>query len=134
MGRIRLAVALGLIAPALVACTGTSTAAANSPLQLTGGTTGTVGTLDGHLLAVGGPAPGRPTPWTGTVTITGTAFHRDITVGVDGAYSLRLVPGRYTVVGHSPRFDDGTAPCPAAHAALVTAGRTTTLDAVCQMK
>jgi hypothetical protein len=92
------------------------------------------GTLRGHLYGVGGPAPGAQAPWAGTVTVTGSGFHRDIAVGPDGAYSLTLPPGSYTVVGHSPSYDDAAAPCPAPREAKITSGSSTTLDAICQMK
>jgi hypothetical protein len=98
-----------------------------------GSATGT-GIVRGHLYGVGGPPPGLPTAWPGTVTVSGSGLTRDLPVADDGAYSVTLAPGRYTVVGHSPRFGGGTYPCPAAHDAQVTAGTTSTLDVLCQMR
>ena len=59
------------------------------------------GTLTGHLYGVGGPAPGLPRPWPGTVTLTGPGVNRDVPVGASGTYSVTVPAGRYTVTGHS---------------------------------
>jgi hypothetical protein len=91
------------------------------------------GTLTGHLYGVGGPAPGLPRPWPGTVTLTGPGVDRDVSVGADGAYSVAVPAGRYTVVGRSPLYESGAALCQAAGVATVTSGHTTTADVLCQM-
>jgi len=95
------------------------------------------GTLTGHLYGVGGPttatAPGSPRPWPGTLTVTGPGVHLDVPVAAGGAYSVRVPPGRYTVAGHSPLYDSGTALCRAAGIATVTSGHTTKADVLCQM-
>ena len=91
------------------------------------------GILTGHLYGVGGPAPGLPRPWPGTVTLTGAGVHLDVRVGASGAYSVRVPPGRYTVTGHSPLYGNGTYFCQAAGMATVTSGRTTKADVLCQM-
>jgi len=88
------------------------------------------GTLTGHLYGVGGPAPGLPRPWPGTVTLTGPQIHRDIPVGASGTYTVMLPAGRYMVVGHSPLYGGL---CQAAGAATVTTGHTTKADVLCQM-
>ena len=88
------------------------------------------GTLTGHLYGVGGPAPGLPRSWPGTVTLTGPGVHRDISIGASGTYSVMLPAGRYTVVGHSPLYGGL---CQAAGTATVTSGRTTKADVLCQM-
>jgi hypothetical protein len=93
-----------------------------------------VGTLTGHLYGVGGPAPGAPRPWTGTVTLTGPGVHRDIAVGADGRFSVQVSAGTYTVAGRSPRYADGTGVCRAAGAATVTAGHRTRADVLCQLR
>jgi len=94
-------------------------------------------TLTGHLYGVGGPAtvtaPPSPRPWPGTVTVTDSGVHLDIRVGADGAYSVRVPPGRYTVTGHSPLYGNGTYLCQAAGMATVTSGHTTKADVLCQM-
>ena len=78
------------------------------------------GTLTGHLYGVGGPAPGLPRPWPGTVTLTGPGIRRDIPVGASGSYSVMVSPGTYTVTGHSPLYGSGAVLCRAAGAAAVT--------------
>jgi len=92
------------------------------------------GILQGHLYGVGGPAPGRRRPWAGTITVTGTGMVRDLAVGTDGAYSLALPPGRYTVIGHSPSYGGGTGMCRAAEDAQITAGTTIAVDTYCSMR
>jgi hypothetical protein len=59
------------------------------------------GTLTGHLYGVGGPAPGSPRPWPGTVTLTGPGVHRDVPVGATGSYSVMVPAGSYTVAGRA---------------------------------
>jgi hypothetical protein len=93
-----------------------------------------VGTLTGHLYGVGGPPPGAPQPWAGTVTLTGPGVHRDIAVGAGGRFSVQVPAGTYTVAGRSPRYADGTGVCRAAGAATVTAGHRTRADVLCQMR
>jgi hypothetical protein len=91
------------------------------------------GTLSGHLYGVGGPAPGLPRPWPGTVTLTGSGVHRDIPVGANGTFSVIIPAGRYTVVGHSPLYGSGAGLCQAAGVVTVTSGHTTQADVWCQM-
>lgn len=91
------------------------------------------GTLTGHLYGVGGPAPGSPRPWPGTVTLTGPGVHRDVPVGPGGSYSVMVPAGRYTVTGHSPLYDSGAGLCQATGAATVTSGHRTDADVLCQM-
>jgi hypothetical protein len=92
------------------------------------------GTLTGHLYGVGGPAPGAPRPWPGTVTLTGSGVHRDIQVGADGHFSVPVPAGTYTVAGRSPRYGSGEGVCRAAGPATVTAGHRTRADILCQLK
>ena len=91
------------------------------------------GTLAGHLYGVGGPAPGLPRPWPGTVTLTGSGVHRDVPVGTSGTYSVTVPGGTYTIVGRSPLYESGAALCRATGVATVTSGHTTTADVLCQM-
>lgn len=91
------------------------------------------GVLTGHLYGVGGPAPGLPRPWPGTVTVTGPGVHRDIPVGASGSYSVTIPAGRYTITGHSPLYGSGTYLCRATGVATVTSGHTTKADVLCQM-
>jgi len=97
------------------------------------GASGAEGTLAGHLYGVGGPAPGLPRPWPGTVTLTGPGVYQDVSVGADGSYSVTVPAGRYTVVGRSPLYESDAALCRATEVATVTSGRTTTADVLCQM-
>jgi len=92
------------------------------------------GTLAGHLYGVGGPAPGLPRPWPGTVTLAGPGVHRDVPVGASGSYSVTVPAGRYTITGHSPLYGSGTYLCQATGAAAVTSGHTTKADVLCQMR
>ena len=91
------------------------------------------GALTGHLYGVGGPAPGLPRPWPGTVTLNGSNVHLQLPVGASGAFSVTVPPGRYTLVGYSPQYESGAAPCLPAGVATVTSGRTTTANVWCQM-
>ena len=91
------------------------------------------GTLAGHLYGVGGPAPGLPRAWPGTVTLTGPGVHQDVSVGTDGRYSVTVPAGRYAVVGRSPLYESDAALCRATGVATVTSGHTTTANVLCQM-
>jgi hypothetical protein len=95
------------------------------------------GILTGHLYGVGGPAtitgPPSPRPWPGTVTLTGPGVRLEVPVGASGTFSVPVPPGRYTLVGHSPQFGDGSYPCQAAGVVTVTSGHTTKADVLCQM-
>jgi hypothetical protein len=91
------------------------------------------GTLTGHLYGVGGPAPGLPRPWPGTVTLNGSNVHLHLPVGASGAFSVAVPPGRYTLVGYSPQYESGAAPCQPTGVATVTSGHTTTANVWCQM-
>jgi hypothetical protein len=93
------------------------------------------GTLTGHLYGVGGPAPGAPRPWPGTVTVTGgLGVHREVQVGVSGRFSVLVPAGTYAVAGHSPLYQSGTGVCRAAGAATVTSGHRTQADVLCQLR
>ena len=95
------------------------------------------GTVTGHLYGVGGPAtisaPPSARAWPGTVTLAGPGLHVDVAVGADGAFSVMVPAGRYTVTGHSPRYGSGTYLCQAAGLVTVTSGHTTRADVLCQM-
>ena len=121
---MRRQVALGSAVLAVAAC---STGPTPQPQP-------SVGTLSGHILRVGGPMVGDPVPMPGKVTITSSSGSRDVIVGDDGAYSVPLTPGRYSVLGHSPLEPVGSGqvlPCPGESPAVITVGETTTVDAIC---
>jgi hypothetical protein len=92
------------------------------------------GTLTGHLYGVGGPAPGLPRPWPGSVTLTAAGVHRDVPVGADGTFSVVIPAGRYTVAGRSPLYQSGAGLCQAAGIATVISGHSTRADVLCQMR
>jgi hypothetical protein len=94
---------------------------------------GPSGTLHGRLQGIGGPAPGLARAWPGTITIVGSGQSRDVPVGDDGAYSVTLPTGEYTIVGHSPEYGDGRYLCQAQQPVTITAGATTTADTSCSM-
>jgi hypothetical protein len=112
--------------PLAAVCLACSTTACSGPAPAEG-------TLTGHLYGVGGPAPGSPRPWPGTVTLTGPGVHLDVSVGASGAYSVTVPPGTYTVVAHSPLYGGGAGLCQAEGAAVVTIGHSTRADVLCQM-
>jgi hypothetical protein len=131
--RTSIVIAAGLVVLAVSGCAQPNNGQPRSPTSTALETS--VGVLRGHLHGVGGPAPGSHEAWAGTVTISGPGLHRDIAVAADGSYSVTLVPGRYTVVGRSPHFGEGRQLCrPVSDDAEVTAGATSTVDVLCQMK
>ena len=122
---IAVPMAAACLAGFLTACTGQGHAVRVSPRRADG-------TLVGHLYAVGGAAPGLPRPLPGTVTVTGSGFHRDVRIGTSGAFSVEIPVGRYTVVGHSPLYGSGQYLCQATAAAMVTSDHATKADVLCQ--
>jgi hypothetical protein len=118
--------------PLAAVCLAGFIAACSSPRPAAGSSA--TGTLKGHLYGVGGPAPGAPRPWPGTVTLTGPGVHRDIQVGVSGSFSVLVPAGTYTVAGRSPRYGSGAGVCRAAGPATVTTGHRTSTDVLCQMR
>jgi hypothetical protein len=133
---ICLPLAAACLAGLIAACSsprpadGHSAAAATA----TGVLTGQAGTLTGHLYGVGGPAPGTPRPWPGTVTLTGAGVHRDIQVRADGSFSVLVPAGTYILAGRSPRYGSGAGVCRADGPVTVAAGHRTRADVLCQLK
>ena len=119
----RLMIAAALVAVAAAGCSQGASGPAGS------------GVVQGHLYGVGGPAPGSQRPWAGTVLFDGGGRHADVAVEDDGSFSITLGPGRYTVTGRTPGYQDGQAPChPESDGIEVTANATTTVDVFCHMK
>jgi hypothetical protein len=92
------------------------------------------GTVHGHLYGVGGPPPGSPRSWSGTVTVTGSGIHRDVQAGPPGAFSITLPAGKYTITGHSPSYQGDTGLCRALGIARVRSGQRTTANVLCQLR
>ena len=122
------------LAGLIVACSSPRSAGAPPATALPATASPLTGTLTGHLYGVGGPAPGTPRPWPGTVTLTGPGVHRDILVGASGSFSVLVPAGTYTVAGRSPRYGSGAGVCRAAGPATVTTGHRTRADVRCQLK
>lgn len=126
------------LSPRLMIVAGLVAAGATSGCSPGAGPVGSApqsGIVQGHLYGVGGPAPGTRRAWTGTVSFDGGGTHADVAVKDDGSYSIALGPGRYSVVGTSPNYEDGRSACrPASDGVEVTAGSTATVDVLCQLR
>jgi hypothetical protein len=123
-----------LLALGVAGCGGEDKPEASGPTAPPSALPASVGTVQGRLLMVGGPAPGAPDPVPGRLTIkgTGSTLHADI--GKDGTYAIQLAPGRYRITATSPSIDDGAMTCTTAPATTtLTAGRTVTADVVCSV-
>jgi hypothetical protein len=102
------------------------------------------GTVTGILHLSGGPAPGSDSAAVGEVyaftsaMLTGRPRIRAKT-GSDGSFSLNLPAGTYYLAATSPSFSidpppPATPPCRGDRPAVVSGGRTSRVDVVCQMK
>jgi len=111
---------------ALVAlCAGVAFAGCSSPPD--------EGTLDGILLAVGGPAGTGPLPLSGSVTFHGSDGNiATIDLSANGRFSAHLPVGRYTVAGRSPQFKGGAGACQAPGPVTVTNDVTSRVEIDCQ--
>jgi hypothetical protein len=89
--------------------------------------------VTGWLEGVGGPAPGAPRRWPGTVSWTGST-QGTVRIGAGGRFVLSLPAGRYRLTGHSPRYGGGNYVCRAPHALVVRTGAVVHLDVLCQMR
>jgi hypothetical protein len=106
-------------------CAGVSVAACSSPPN--------EGTLDGTLLAVGGPPGAGPRPLNGSVTFHGSDGNiATIDLSADGRFSAHLPVGRYTVAGRSPQFQGGAGECQAPGPVTVANGVTSRVEIDCQ--
>ena len=122
------------LAGLLAACSSGPHPAGPATTSAPAGLASAEGTLTGHLYAVGGPAPGLPRPWPGTVTLTGPGVHLAIGVGAGGRYSVRVPAGTYAVAGRSPLYQDGTRACRATGPVTVASGHRTEADVLCQLR
>lgn len=95
------------------------------------------GTISGHLLAVGGPCCLAPRPLSGTIYVSPGAAPSPSTasvtvpVGKDGAYSVAVPPGTYSLIGASPGYQGGQPACSAEKRVTVTAGDLVVADTLC---
>ena len=95
----------------------------------------TAAMVQGTLEMVGGPAPGKPQPVAGTVTITSAdGSVTKAVVDESGKYAIGLFPGRYTIRGTSPQINDGKSTCTTEKKTVtLTADKTVTADVVCSV-
>ena len=89
-------------------------------------------TIEGKLLAVGGPAPGAPRPLPGDVTLRSPGSEITVPVGKGGHYSTEVPPGTYEIEGRSPFYGSGKYLCRALKSATPAANATTTANVYCQ--
>ena len=93
------------------------------------------GTVTGHVLLVGGPAPGLPRALThgGTVTFTGTpTVHAP--VDSHGRFLVHLTPGTHRVTATSPDYLDGHGVCEARQPLRVAVGGRASVKVYCQIR
>ena len=94
----------------------------------------TSATLTGHLLEVGGPAPGSARPVSGSITLDGPVS-RHVTVGPDGKYSVVVPVGTYAVTGAMGDDASSSVGCRTiADAVTLAAGETVAADVICSVK
>jgi hypothetical protein len=89
------------------------------------------GTITGRLVTEGGPRP-RPQPLHGTVLFTGPET-KSVPVGKDGTFRIELQAGTYTVVGHSPQYQDSMYSCRPDASPVVRDSATTSILVVCPL-
>jgi hypothetical protein len=95
---------------------------------------GPTGTVTGHLVMAGGPAPGVTLRVPGTITASSASGTHQASAAEDGAFTLVLPPGRYTLTGTSPQYNDGHGQCVATAPVVVREGAVTRADVTCAMR
>jgi hypothetical protein len=81
-----------------------------SPSAVAPATTGVP--VSGQLRLTGGPSAASEHGTSGTVSfVAGDGTKTTVTAAGDGAFSVRLKPGMYTVTGSSPLYGDGKYVC-----------------------
>lgn len=98
------------------------------------GSSGPTGTVTGHLVMAGGPAPGVTVRVPGTITASSASRTHQASAAADGAFTLVLPAGSYTLSGISPQYNDGRAECVAAAPVVVREGAVTRADVTCVMR
>jgi hypothetical protein len=87
------------------------------------------GTVEGQLVAEGGPSPGGPVPLPGDVVLSamGEGVSYPVDAGGDGAFRASVPPGTYSLSGTSPKVlsDNKEMQCLAARPVAVRPGSTT---------
>jgi hypothetical protein len=94
---------------------------------------GPAGTVTGHLVMAGGPAPGVTLHVPGTITASSAGGTRQASAAKDGSFTLVLPAGTYTLTGTSPQYGDGHDNCVAVAPVVVRAGAVTRADVTCVM-
>ncbi len=89
--------------------------------------------VSGVLVGIGGPAPGAPRHWAGTIQVHGTD---DATFDTDdqGRFSRALPAGTYRFTATSPSYDGGHGTCQATGRVRLRAHRTAHVRVICQLK
>jgi hypothetical protein len=94
-----------------------------------------VGTVQGRLLLVGGPAPGAESAAPGKLRITRPGSSVKADIGEDGTYAIQLAPGSYRITATSPKYDNSDGTCRTdPPVTVIAAGKTVTADVYCVMK
>lgn len=127
---------VAVLALALTGCGGDDTPAKPSAPTSSLVDAQPVGTIEGRLLAVGGPAGTEDQLIAGKLRIVGAdgAILR-ADVGEDGRYAIQLTPGEYVVTATSPSYQDGKAPCATDPASTtIKKNETVSADVLCQRK
>ncbi|RNL62618.1 hypothetical protein EFK50_12715 [Nocardioides marmoriginsengisoli] len=131
------ALLLAVLALALTGCGGDEKPASTPSGQTSAPVGGpAVGTIEGRLLAVGGPAGTEDELISGKLRIAGPGgevLRADI--GADGRYAIQLSPGAYVVTATSPAYQGGKARCATDPArTTITKDETVTADVLCQRR
>ena len=133
------ALTVGLAAAALAGCSSGGPAVRTHPgVPVQTPSVGAHGVITGMFLAVGGPAGALPSPQRGRIDVLRPDGQAAMSVKVprNGTYSFGILPGRYTLVGHTPQFhvNGERAPCRASHPVTVRVGKIAHLDTYCQRR
>jgi hypothetical protein len=124
-----LSAAAGAIAVAAVALSATA--------GCSGGPDPSTGTVTGYLEMAGGPAtlagrtPSLRVP--GTITAASPHDTQHGPAAKNGAFTLVLPAGTYTLTGTSPQYNSGQGQCIAAARVVIRAGVITRADVTCVM-
>ncbi|MFG1687503.1 hypothetical protein ACGFNP_45595 [Nonomuraea sp. NPDC049269] len=86
-----------------------------------------MGTLEGKLVVMGGPAPGSARPADGLVSILSGGDPVTVVEVSGGTFTQQLPPGRYTLTA-----EHGGAPCTPADV-TITEGGTATAEVICHV-